>query len=260
MRGRSMTIKGYFDVSGQERMKRHMCSFSTDMTCPEPELTLHCGDRVVATPSDAELKRTRPKPLTGRIDSRNAVGAKLQFVRTGSMEGLSGSTLVAECVAGQGGGYAAFVPPGEYDVHVYAGKEHSITRGLTVAGGLRQHWWITVDGLPQTHVVDQVTFADSDWVLITGAVVAADGHEVAGAQVLVTAGKEVHAYVETDAAGRYTFALRRGVYDVRFTAPGSPTKLVTGVQVDGVTPWCEQLAATGLLVTRHAALELTYKG
>ena len=256
MRGKVMTLKAYFDVSGQERRKRHACSFSVDMSCPAPVLTLHAGDRVVVDPSQAELRRTRPRAVTGTVSGRNAPGATVQFIRQGLTTGLNTTAVVAETTAGPGGGYAVFVPPGDYDLRVYTGSTVTTQRGVSVTSGLRQPWWVTVDGLPQTHVVDQVTFADSEYVLVSGAVEAGDGHLVDQARVLVTAGREVFAYAVTDEAGRYTFALPRGVYDVRFMAADAPTKVAAGVVVDGVNPWIDQLQARGILVSRQQQMSV----
>ncbi len=256
MHGKMMTLKAYFDVSGQERRKRHSCSFSVDMSCPAPVLTLHAGEQVLVNPTAAQLKRGRPRAVTGTVSGRNGPGATVQFIRAGLGTGLTTAAVQAEVKAGAGGGYAVFVPPGKYDLRVFTGSAVSTQRDVSITGGLRQSWWITVDGLPQTHVADQVTFADSEYVQVSGAVIAGDGHLVDGAQVLVTAGKEVFAYVTTDKAGRYMFALPRGVYDVTFMSTDAPAKTAAGVVIDGVNPWIDQLQARGILIGRQQQVSI----
>lgn len=251
---RSMTLKAFFDVGGQELRKTHACTFAVDLSAPAATLTLHMGGQEYVDPTEAELTRARPKAVTGQLTGPGAVGAQVEFIDPRRPVGLFGSTPVATCTADAGGRYAAFVPPGVYDVRVHAAGRTTVHRGVAVQRGLRQHWWITAAGLPASSTAEQTTFNDCPWVLIRGQLVLADGEPAADAQVLVTADDQVHAYVSTDADGRYTFALRHGVYTVRLMLPGSPTKVIPNVAVDGVNPWSAQLGAGNINANRAALL------
>lgn len=182
---------------------------------------------VILNPSE---NANKPIAVTGIITNKvNGVDMPIPNVRVSFIKDYvvndktslkyTGNRVILDWdMTDKNGKYIVFVEPGIYTIRVDGGKCSDYYTGQVVEHGLDNEYYYTIEGLIQSRCEDTLTLYGTDKRLVSGIMVDEYGKPVDKAEIIISQGEDVIAYIKTDSEGKYRFGIENGVYDVRIRA------------------------------------------
>lgn len=231
----NILINGAFNATG-ETGKYFLKGFFEISQNNKDEVKLNIGNGKVVEIS--EMSNYELTPVVGIIKEEvNGISIPIPNVRISfikdyvvtdkSQLNYNGNRIVLDYdITDDNGEYVVFVPPGIYTIRIDGGKYAEYFTNQVIKNGLQHEFYITIDGLIKSKHEDVIELCDYEEKIITGLIIDQNEKPLLGAEIIISKGKEVITYIKTDNEGKYQFAIKEGVYDIRLRGPKQSVKII----------------------------------
>lgn len=254
---KSITFTCFFDVIGRQNNHSWKCAFDV-VSDDNVKYTLHTNNQIIQNPTDIDMLRYCPRPLTGVLQNKEKtyVNTKIEFLSMNQINSSFGNVVSEVCYTDKGGRYTSYITPGLYNIDIFVNNQKITKRNITIKNGLKFEYFLEVKGLIYKKYKDTVSFCGSDYKMIYGQLIDNKKTPVDKSEMIILdKNKKLVTYVKTDDDGRYKFALKNGEYIVKIRAKDSPIKS-TNVILDDLHGFQEQLGMSSILFGKQSMIYL----
>jgi protocatechuate 3,4-dioxygenase beta subunit len=135
-------------------------------------------------------------------------------------------TVVDYDMTDEDGEYVVFIEPGTYTIRIDGGKYAEYFTNQVITEGLKNEFYVTIDGLIQHKCEDIIELCNFEEKIVTGFMIDQNEKPLANAEIIITKDKEIITYCKTDNDGKYQFAIKEGIYNIRLRGPKQSVKIM----------------------------------
>lgn len=210
----NFNISGFVDIYG-EQINKNITGI-IDITDEENVMyTLYNGEKIYSISKDQDIFHLL-KSYNLKSNNENLNNVKLQFIK-GLVENNSQSNnrkIEEECITNIEGKYTPIVDDGEYSINIIGGKYNRIINNQSFLTNIPNIFYLDINGLIKYKIGGTNYIYNTEYRLINGNITNQnDRNNIV--EIIISKDDKMFVKYITNEDGKYRFALKNGVYDVR---------------------------------------------
>lgn len=210
----NFNINGFVDIYGQQ-INHHINGVVDIVNSSMATYTLYENNKtyLVKNPDNISFKLKKYQLLN---QDEKLAGIKLQFINgfIESDKSVLTRTINDECNTDINGYYYPIIENGNYSVNIIGGKYSRLIHNQYFETNIVDNFYLDIEGLIKERNGGTLTIYNSDYKLIVGKIVNQNNVSMPF-EIIVSKDDKVFAKYITNEDGKYRFALKHGIYDVR---------------------------------------------